>query len=201
MNGVPLKPFQLLDNSFLTAERQIQKRAQQGRNWKVSVSCGWAWFSHGLLFSTNRWHTRKYQFYLVHFYDGEIVHSSLFFLRACECSYTAELSEIYLCGCVCGCVCMCVRLCAEAVGTCGDWRTISIIIDSDACRQAGGVRACVCVCVCACLCPVRRHNRRVLVDFSFLCLLKSYLNDRVLNKTPFKQKGFTYKAISRWKGL
>lgn len=30
--------------------------------------------------------------------------------------------------------------------------------------------------------PVRKHNRRVLVDFSFLCLLKSYLNDRVLNK-------------------
>lgn len=52
--------------------------------------------------------------------------------------------------CVCVCVyvrvCVCVRLCAEAVGTCGDWRLISIIIDLDACRQAGGVWACVCVC-------------------------------------------------------
>lgn len=35
-------------------------------------------------------------------------------------------------------ICVCV-LCAETVGTCGDWRPISIIIDSDACRQAGGV--------------------------------------------------------------
>lgn len=102
----PLKPFLLLDNSFLAAERQMQKKAQQGRNWKVSVSGSWAWFSNHLFFSTDRWHTRKFQFYLVHFYDGEIVHSSLFFLRACECGYTAELSEIYLCGCVCGCVCV-----------------------------------------------------------------------------------------------
>lgn len=53
-------------------------------------------------------------------------------------------------------------------------------------RQALCVHVCVSVCVGGFASPVRKHNCRVLVDFPFLCLLKSYLNDRVLNKTPFK---------------
>lgn len=53
-------------------------------------------------------------------------------------------------------------------------------------RQALCVHVCVSVCVGGFASPVRKHNCRVLVDFPSLCLLKSYLNDRVLNKTPFK---------------
>lgn len=87
-----------------------------------------------------------------------------------EHCHTAELSEIKNCSCM--------RVNVQTVGTCGDWRLISIIIDLDACRQAGGVRACVGVCARAWVLS-RKHNWRVLVDFSLLCHLKTYLNDRV----------------------